>query len=92
MYQPSVSSVSGATGKLRGDLGETHIVHENGDFVDDIADQDHASDFVRPGPLLVDQSESAVESVSYRSCAFSAASVRADDDRLLQGQILLDPS
>ena len=42
-----------------------HVVDEDGDFVLDVPDQDHAGYFVRAGALLVDEGEAEVETVGY---------------------------
>lgn len=43
-----------------------HVVHENGDFVFDVADEDHPRDFVRFFSLLVKQRKVDAEPISYR--------------------------
>jgi hypothetical protein len=43
--------------------GVGHVVDEDGDFILDVADKDHAGDFVGAGALFVNESESEVEAV-----------------------------
>jgi hypothetical protein len=49
--------------------GVSHVVDEDGDFVFDVADEDHAGDFVGAGALFVDECEAEVEAVGDRGCS-----------------------
>ena len=46
-----------------------HVVDEDGDFVLDVADEDHAGDFVGARALFVDEGEAEVEAVGYGCCS-----------------------
>lgn len=46
-----------------GAAGVGHVVDEDGDLVDDVADEHHAADDVGARALLVDQGEAAVQAV-----------------------------
>jgi len=52
-----------------GAAGIGHVVNEDGDFVFDIADEDHAGDFVGTGTLFVDEGEAEVETVGDGGCS-----------------------
>ena len=43
--------------------GVGHVVNEDGGFATDVADEDHAGDFVGARPLFVDEGETEVEPV-----------------------------
>jgi len=47
----------------QGSAGVRHVVDEDGDLVDDVAHEDHASDDVGTGALLVDQGEARVQAI-----------------------------
>ena len=49
----------------------SHVVHDDGDFVFDVADEDHAGDFVGARALFVDQCELEVEAVGDCGCSIS---------------------
>jgi hypothetical protein len=46
-----------------------HVVDEDGDFVLDVADEDHAGDFVGARALFVDEGEAEVKAVGYGCCS-----------------------
>jgi hypothetical protein len=71
--------------------GVCHIVDQNGDLVLDIADQNHAGDFVWSRTLLVDKSKGAVEPVGDGGSSLGAASVGTDDDCVPHVQVALYP-
>ena len=48
--------------------GIGHIVYEDGSLAFDVADEDHAADFVGARALFVDQGEAEVEAVCDRGC------------------------
>ena len=68
-----------------------HVVHKDCDLVLDIAHEDHAADDVGAGPLLVDERKGDVEAVGHGSCALRAACVGADDDKVVNLEVLGDP-
>jgi len=49
--------------------GVGHVVDEDAGFVFDVADEDHAGDFVGAGALFVDEGEAEVEAVGYGCCS-----------------------
>lgn len=55
-----------------------HVVDDDGDFVLDVADEDHAGDFVGPGALFVNKCELEVEAVGDCSCSICPVSVTSE--------------
>ena len=49
--------------------GVGHVVHQDGDLILHVANQDHAGDFVRAGALFVDEGEAEVEAVGDGGCS-----------------------
>jgi len=49
--------------------GIGHVVDENGNFILNVSDEDHAGDFVRAGSLFVDEGETEVKAVSDGGCS-----------------------
>ncbi len=97
-YQPSiwmchVSSTAWQNIKagLEGEASKaTHVIHQDGDLVNDVANQDHASNLAWLGPFLVNQGETAIQPVGNGSGTLRAASVWAHDDRVLEREVLPD--
>ena len=52
-----------------------HVIDEDGDLVFDVADEDHARDFVGALALFVDQGEGEVEAVGYCCCSVGGKGV-----------------
>lgn len=80
-----------------GRLGERatrvcHVVYQDAHLVNNVADEHHAADLVRPGPFLVNKSKGQIETVGERGCALGTAGVRGDDDAVFYGEVLLDPA
>lgn len=69
-----------------------HVVDQDADLVDHVADQHHAADLVGPGALLVDQGEGEVEAVGEGGGALGAAGVGGDHDAVFYGEVFLDPA
>ena len=65
--------------------GVGHVVDEDGGFAADVADEDHAGDFVGPGSLFVDEGEAEVEAVGNGGGSVSRVSVCAG--RFMDGLI-----
>lgn len=59
----------GVGGFDEGAAGVGHVVDEDGDFVGDVADEDHARDFVGASAFFVDEGEAEVETVGDGGCA-----------------------
>lgn len=51
-----------------------HIVDKNGDFVYDVADEDHAGDFVGTGAFFVDECETEVKTICDGGCSVGVVS------------------
>ena len=52
-----------------GTAGVGHVVYENGNFVHDVTDKDHAGYFVRTSAFLVNKGKPKVKAVGYGSCS-----------------------
>lgn len=70
--------------------GVCHVVDQDRDAAVDVADERHARDFVRLGPLLVDQGEVEVETVGESGGTLGAAGVGGDDDGVFIVEVLAD--
>lgn len=72
--------------------GVGHVVDENGDLVLDVTDEDHATNDVGSGALLVNQSKGRVEAIGNRGGTLGTTSIRRHDDAVLNVQVLADPA
>ena len=59
----------GVSGFDKGPASVGHVVYEDGYFVADVADEDHAGDFVGTVAFFVDESEVEVEAVGDGGCS-----------------------
>ena len=59
-----------------------HVVDQDAGFVLDVADEDHAGDFVGAGALFVDEGEAEVEAVGYGCCSENNVSLSSTTTRL----------
>lgn len=69
-----------------------HVVDNDGDLAANITDQNHTRDLVRTSALLVNKSEAKVEAVGDRGGSLGTASVRRDDDTVLNLQVVTNPT
>lgn len=69
-----------------------HVIHDDGSLILNVAHQHHATYDVGPRSFFVDQSESRVEAISEGCRTLRAASVRRDDDAVVDIQVLADPA
>jgi hypothetical protein len=72
--------------------GVGHVVNKNGDLVADITNKNHATNDVRSGSLLVDESEAGVQAVSKRCSTLGSTGIGRNDNTVVDAEVLTDPT